>query len=135
MKIVVKFNRCVFYSFVRVIIKVRHTQIYKKDRSMQQVKLLSADEKLIFSLSGEIDSATSEDFYAHVTAAYEHDKKDVYFDCAALTFIDSTTLGTFVKLLKKLKTDGHAMVLDKVRPNVKKLFEICALDTIMEIRQ
>ena len=59
----------------------------------------------------------------------------MYFDCAALTFIDSTTLGTFVKLLKKLKTDGHAMVLDKVRPNVKKLFEICALDTIMEIRQ
>lgn len=100
---------------------------------MQQVKLLSADDKLVFSLSGEIDSATSEDFYAQVAAAYEHDKKDVLFDCAALTFIDSTTLGTFVKLLKKLKCDGHDMVLDKVRPNVKKLFEICALNTIMEI--
>lgn len=100
---------------------------------MQQVKLLSADERLIFSLSGEIDAATSEDFYAQVCAAYEHDKKDVTFDCAALTFIDSTTLGTFVKILKKLKSDGHEMVLDKVRPNVKKLFEICSLNTIMEI--
>ena len=28
---------------------------------MQQVKLLSADERLIFSLSGEIDAATSEE--------------------------------------------------------------------------
>ena len=101
---------------------------------MQQVKLLSADERLIFSLSGEIDAATSEDFYAQVCAAYEHDKKDVTFDCAALPFIDSTTLGTFVKILKKLKSDGHEMVLDKVRPNVKKLFEICSLNTIMEIR-
>lgn len=101
---------------------------------MQQVKLLSADEGLIFSLSGEIDAATSEDFYAQVCAAYEHDKKDVIFDCAALTFIDSTTLGTFVKILKKLKSDGHGMVLDKVRPNVKKLFEICSMNTIMEIR-
>ena len=101
---------------------------------MQQVKLLSADERLIFSLSGEIDAATSEDFYAQVCAAYGHDKKDVTFDCAALTFIDSTTLGTFVKILKKLKSDGHEMVLDKVRPNVKKLFEICSLNTIMEIR-
>ena len=101
---------------------------------MQQVKLLSADERLIFSLSGEIDAATSEDFYAQVCAAYEHDKKDVTFDCAALTFIDSTTLGTFVKILNKLKSDGHEMVLDKVRPNVKKLFEICSLNTIMEIR-
>ena len=79
---------------------------------MQQVKLLSADERLIFSLSGEIDAATSEDFYAQVCAAYEHDKKDVTFDCAALTFIDSTTLGTFVKILKKLKSDGHEMVLE-----------------------
>ncbi len=101
---------------------------------MQQVKLISADENLVFSLSGEIDAATSEDFYAVVSAAYEHDKKNLVFDCAALTFIDSTTLGTFVKILKKVKTDGNNMVLEKVRPNVKKLFDICALNTIMEIR-
>ena len=101
---------------------------------MQQVKLLSADENLVFSLSGEIDAATSDDFYAQVAAAYEHDKKNVVFDCAALTFIDSTTLGTFVKIFKKLKCDGFTMILDKVRPNVKKLFDICALKTIMEIR-
>lgn len=102
---------------------------------MQQVKLVSADDKLVFSLSGEIDAATSDDFYAHVCAAYGHDKKDLLFDCSALSFIDSTTLGTFVKILKKVKSDGHDMVLEKVKPNVKKLFDICALDTIMEIRQ
>lgn len=101
---------------------------------MQQVKLILADECLKFSLYGEIDSATSEDFYAQVCAAYEHDKKDVVFDCTALTFIDSTTLGTFVKIYKKLKADGNNMVLEHVRPNVKKLFDICALNTIMEFR-
>ena len=101
---------------------------------MQQVKLLSADKELLFSLSGEIDAATSEDFYAQVTAAYEHDKKDIVFDCAALTFIDSTTIGTFVKIYKKLKADGNDTVLENVRPNVKKLFEICSLNTLMEIR-
>lgn len=101
---------------------------------MQQVKLINSDGALRFSLSGEIDSATSEDFYAQVCAAFEHDKKDVVFDCTGLTFIDSTTLGTFVKILKKLKTDGFNMVLEHVRPNVKKLFDICALDTIMEFR-
>lgn len=101
---------------------------------MQQVKLLSAENELLFSLSGEIDAATSEDFYAQVTAAYEHDKKDIVFDCAALTFIDSTTIGTFVKIYKKLKADGNKTVLENVRPNVKKLFEICSLNTLMEIR-
>ena len=101
---------------------------------MQQVKLVSAEKELKFSLSGEIDAATSEDFFAQVCAAYGHDKKDVLFDCSALTFIDSTTLGTFVKIFKKLKADGYVMALEHVRPNVKKLFDICALNTVMEIR-
>lgn len=101
---------------------------------MQQVKLTGTDGVLNFALYGEIDAATSEDFFVQVVAAYEHDKKDVTFDCSALTFIDSTTLGTFVKLYKKLKADGNALVLENLRPNVKKLFEICALNTLMEIR-
>lgn len=102
---------------------------------MQQVKLVSASEKLVFSLSGEIDSASSDNFYAQVAAAYRHDKKDVVFDCAALTFIDSTMLGTFVKILKEVKADGNAMKLKNVQPRIRKLFEICALDTIMEIER
>lgn len=100
---------------------------------MQQVKLLSADERLLFVLSGEIDSATSEDFYAEVYAAYTHDKKDIVFDCSGLNFIDSTTLGTFVKLYKMVKADGNGFKLTKVCPRIKKLFEICALDKLMEI--
>ncbi len=100
---------------------------------MQQVKLVSTDVKLVFSLSGEIDSATSDDFYAEVKAAYLHDRKDIEFDCARLTFIDSTMLGTFVKIFKELKADGYKMSLVNVQPRIRKLFEICALDTIMEI--
>lgn len=101
---------------------------------MQQVKLISTGNELKFALSGEIDAATSEDFFAQVTAAYSHSKADVLFDCSALTFIDSTTLGTFVKIFKLLKSDGFKMTLEHVRPNVKKLFDICALNTVMEIR-
>ena len=64
---------------------------------MQQVKLVSTDGELLVALAGEIDSATSEDFYAEVNAMYLNDSKNIVFDCAALEFIDSTTLGTFVK--------------------------------------
>lgn len=99
---------------------------------MQQVKLVSADEKLVIALLGEIDSATSEDFYAEVSATYLNDKKDIVFDCSALEFIDSTTLGTFVKIFKQLKADGNKLILSNMRPRIKKLFEICALDRIME---
>lgn len=99
---------------------------------MQQVKLLSTDGELLVALAGEIDSATSEDFYAEVNAMYLNDSKNIVFDCAALEFIDSTTLGTFVKIFKQLKADGNRLILRNVRPRIKKLFEICALDRIME---
>ena len=101
---------------------------------MKQVMLTSTENKLQFSLSGEIDSATSEDFYAEVKAAYLHDKKDIEFDCTLLTFIDSTMLGTFVKIFKELKAEGYNMVHKNVQPRIRKLFEICSLDTIMEIK-
>ena len=100
---------------------------------IQQVKLISAVERLVTALSGEIDSASVDDFYAQVSAIYAHDKKDIVFDCAALTFIDSTTLGTFVKIFKHLREDGHTFKLRNVQPRIKKLFQICALDSIMEI--
>ena len=101
---------------------------------MKQLRLTSTDNKFHFSLSGEIDSATSEDFYAELKAAYLHDKKDIEFDCTLLTFIDSTMLGTFVKIFKELKADGNNMVLKNLQPRIRKLFEICSLDTIMEIK-
>ena len=101
---------------------------------MQQVKLISTDGKLAFSLTGEIDSAASEDFYAEVKAAYLHDKKDVEFDFTLLTFIDSTMLGTFVKLFKELKADGNKLSLKNVQPRIRKLFDICSLDRLMEIK-
>ena len=99
---------------------------------MQQVKLVSTDGELLVALAGEIDSATSEDFYAEENAMYLNDSKNIVFDCAALEFIDSTTLGTFVKIFKQLKADGNRLILRNVRPRIKKLFEICALDRIME---
>ena len=100
---------------------------------MQNVRLISAEDKLVIALYGEIDSAVSDDFYQQVTAIYNHDKKDIEFDCSALSFIDSTTLRTFVKIFKHLKQDGHTFALRHVQQRIKKLFQICALDTIMEI--
>ena len=100
---------------------------------MQEVKLISKEPALIFALSGEIDSGNADEFYEEVTAAYNAKPCDIVFECAALEFIDSTTLGTFVKILKKVKQDGHTLRITQLQPRLKKLFVICALDRIMEI--
>jgi anti-sigma B factor antagonist len=100
---------------------------------MQEVTLTATEPELVFALSGEIVSENAEDFYAEVAGVYERDPKGVVFSCEKLEFIDSTTLGTFVKILKKLKADGNAFRIRGLQPRLKKLFVICALDRIMEI--
>ncbi|MBR7185940.1 MAG: STAS domain-containing protein [Clostridia bacterium] len=101
---------------------------------MQEITLL-ARTPLTFGLAGEIDSQNADEFYAEVMEKYLEAPCDVVFDCAKLEFLDSTTLGTFVKLMKRVKEGGYRMVLRRLQPRLRKLFVICALDTIMEIEE
>ncbi|MBQ8885564.1 MAG: STAS domain-containing protein [Clostridia bacterium] len=101
---------------------------------MKEVQIKGMENgKLTVALSGEIDSGKAEEFFAAVSSAYRETPASLSFECAELNFIDSTTLGTFVKILKLVKTDGNGMSLQGLQPKIKKLFLICSLDTIMEI--
>ena len=101
---------------------------------MEDVKILGLVEgDLQIELSGDIDLGNAEAFYQTVAEAYQKTPANVTFDCKELNFIDSTTLGTFVKILKTLKADGKSMKLCNLQSKIKKLFLICSLDTIMEI--
>ncbi|MDE6274418.1 MAG: STAS domain-containing protein [Clostridiales bacterium] len=100
---------------------------------MQEVTVAERGEVLFVKLSGEIDSRNADDFFEEVMSAYRTAPTDITFECSSLEFIDSTTLGTFVKILKRVKSEGHTVRLISLQPRLKKLFVICALDTIMEI--
>ena len=101
---------------------------------MEEVKVLGTDNGILtIALAGDIDLGNAENFYTETLAAYQAAPSDITFDCKELNFIDSTTLGTFVKILKTLKADGHTVRLTNLQTKIKKLFLICSLDKIMEI--
>lgn len=89
--------------------------------------------KIKMALSGELDAGKVDEFYNVVMTAYQKTPAPIEFDCAELEFIDSTTLGTFVRISKEIKKGGHLLSLQKLQPKIKKLFLICALDSVMEI--
>ena len=101
---------------------------------MEEVKVLGTENNVLtIALSGDIDLGNAENFYTETLAAYQTAPGDITFDCKELNFIDSTTLGTFVKILKNLKANGHTMRLINLQAKIKNLFLICSLDKIMEI--
>lgn len=99
---------------------------------MQEMTLLSRDP-LCFGLAGEIAAGNCDDFYLQVQESYQ--SGDLIFECAKLEFIDSTMLGTLVKLRKTVSEKGGRLILRHLQPRLKKLFVICALDRVMEIEQ
>ena len=101
---------------------------------MQEVVIGGVENGVLHvALSGDIDLGNAEEFYQAVMAGYKASPADVCFDCAALNFIDSTTLGTFVKILKSVRADGYEMSLVHLQPKIKILFLICSLDSIITI--
>lgn len=100
---------------------------------MQEVTVQKTSPVLEIVLSGEIDSKNADEFESEVLSAYQKTPGDIVFSCENLLFIDSTTLGSFVKILKHVREKSHRMKLVGLQPRIKKLFTICALDAIMEI--
>ena len=101
---------------------------------MEEVKITGInDGAVVIELSGDIDLGNAEAFYAAVMDGYKASPADICFVCDTLNFIDSTTLGTFVKILKQIKANGHTLRLTGLQSKIKKLFVICSLDTVMDI--
>lgn len=99
---------------------------------MQEFKVKRESPELVIELSGEIDSGNADELYEEFIKSYQKPSR-VVFECDKVEFIDSTTLGMFVKILKHVRSDGYSIKITGLIPRLKKLFVICSLDTIMEI--
>jgi anti-sigma B factor antagonist len=59
--------------------------------------------------------------------------KRIVIDMTATTFIDSTTLGVLLSVVKRVRPEGGAVVLVCPDRNVKRIFEITLLDRVFTI--
>lgn len=96
------------------------------------ISIISTEGPVVAALSDDIDIYSADDFFDTVSAAYNSSKGDVVLDCSALEYIDSTAIGAVVKLYKLVAADGHKLIIRNMKPRQKKLFEICAIDRLME---
>lgn len=99
---------------------------------MKEFKVKKESPELIIELSGEIDSGNADELYEEFVKSYKT-PTNVVFECGQVEFIDSTTLGMFVKILKHVRSEGFTLKITGLIPRLKKLFVICSLDSIMEI--
>ena len=76
------------------------------------------------SAKGRIDSDTYSDFEQQVNDGLGEKAKNVIFDMSGVNYISSAGLGVIFGLMKTLKERKGELVLCRLQPQIKKVFEI-----------
>jgi anti-sigma B factor antagonist len=87
----------------------------------------------VVSLGGEVDLYTAPELKQELHRLVGEGATRLVVDMSATTFIDSTTLGVLLSVVKRVRPDGGSVVLVCPDKNVKRIFEITLLDRVFAI--
>jgi len=82
-----------------------------------------------FAAETALDASTGEALREALTAV-GNDYASVIVDFGAVSFLDSSALGAFVALLRRLKQKDGVLRLAALRPGVRMIFEVTRLDRV-----
>jgi anti-anti-sigma factor len=93
-----------------------------------QVDVVHEDGGVVVRLAGELDLAGAPLVEATFQPLrHRYDAEQITIDCAALSFLDATGLGTLQRVARAWGT-GHRMALVGPRPNVQRVLDLCEAD-------
>ncbi len=95
-----------------------HTQ-YNQEKNIWEV-----------NIQGEIDIYTAGKLKEKLNKILDERNGDLKVNLKELEYIDSTGLGVFIGVLRRLKENGKNIKMMNPRPNIKKLLNITGLDKI-----
>ena len=85
-------------------------------------------------IGGEVDIYSCQLLKEKLYHCVEKYGKDIVLDCSALNYIDSTGLGVFVAVLKRVKQIHKQITIVNLKDSIKKLFVITSLDALFNIQ-
>ena len=92
------------------------------------------ENSIHIEVSGEVDIYTCQELKDKLYKAIDENGVDLVLDCEDLNYIDSTGLGVFVAVLKKIKLIGKEIRIEHLKDSIKKLFVITSLDSLFNIK-
>jgi anti-sigma B factor antagonist len=97
------------------------------------IEKLDGGADYVVSLGGEVDLYTAPELKQELHRLVGEGAKRLVVDMSDTTFIDSTTLGVLLSVVKCVRPDGGAIVLVCPDRNVQRIFEITLLDRVFAI--
>ena len=91
------------------------------------------EQKTCVVLDGRVDSTNADQFQKDIAPLMEGDNLDIDIDCTNMTYTSSQGLRVFLLLQKSLMSRNGKMVLRKMNPRVKEVFDITGFSNIITI--
>lgn len=85
------------------------------------------------SVVGEADLYTAPELKSALNGLVDDGAHSLLVDLSRTTFLDSTTLGVLMGVVRRLRPHGGELAITCSDPNIRKVFEITLLDRIFAI--
>lgn len=97
--------------------------------------VLKLDEGYVLKIKGDCRAQNAQDILHKVESIFQEVENvdKITIDMTRVSFMDSTGLGAFILLLKRLKKSGGILELTGLQPQVRELFKITRLDKVFKI--
>jgi anti-sigma B factor antagonist len=104
------------------------------DTSDATISALPTDEgEALLLLAGELDLSCVEHLWLAAVDALEGHPTRLVVDVSAVTFLNSTTLGTFVRIQRRADELGTSFALRHPTPLVQRLLRLSGLDSQLAV--
>ena len=98
------------------------------------IKEIEQDAHILVEIGGEVDIFTCQQLKDTLYQVVDKYGKDIVLECSRLNYIDSTGLGVFVAVLKKVKQIDRSITITNLKDSILKLFLITNLDSLFNIK-
>ena len=92
------------------------------------------DDIVVVTLSGELDAYDAPALRASFHEVVEGKPAMIVLDLTAVSFLDSTVLGTIVGLLRRMREAGGELRAVLPETTARRIFEITGLDKALDVR-
>ena len=98
------------------------------------IKEQEHEAHVLIEISGEVDIFTCQQLKDTLYQVVDKFGKDMVLECSRLNYIDSTGLGVFVAVLKRVKQIDRSITIINLKDSILKLFLITNLDSLFNIK-
>ena len=89
----------------------------------------------IISVDGRLTVGSSQTFFTQMVSLLEKGENDLVLDMSQLEFIDSTGLGTVIRILKRVEEAAGRIRLSSPQPKVHEMLKLTRMDNVFKIYQ